>query len=100
MVFLDEFLKFLKKYQVIGLAVAFVISNASARLVSAIVNDIIMPVIGVLLPGGNWQVATVSLGPFHFLIGDFLSALLDFLLIALVVFLIVKWIIRTDITQK
>ena len=100
MSFVNEFLEFLKKYQVVGLAVAFVISNASAKLVSAIVADIIMPVVNVLIPGGEWQSSTFSLGPMNFLVGDFLAALLDFLIIAAVVFLIVKWVIRQDTTKK
>ena len=99
MSFLAELFEFLKKYKVIGLAVAFVISNSSAKLVSAIVNDIIMPIVGVLVPGGTWQSATLTVGPMHFLIGDFVSALLDFLLIALVVFMLVKWVVRKDFIE-
>ena len=48
-----EFSEFLKKYQVIGLAVAFIIGAASTKLVTALVNDIVMPIIAVAVPGGT-----------------------------------------------
>jgi large conductance mechanosensitive channel len=48
--FQEEFLDFLKKYQVIGLAVAVVIGAAATKLVTAVVSDIIMPIIAVLIP--------------------------------------------------
>ena len=53
--FSEEFMDFLKKYQVIGLAVAFVIGSAASTLVTALVKDIIMPFVGVLSPG--WVLA-------------------------------------------
>lgn len=46
-------MEFLKKHQVIGLAVAFIMGAAAAKLVSATVNDLIMPIIGALVPGGT-----------------------------------------------
>lgn len=98
--FVAEFLDFLKKYQVIALAVAFIIGLASTKLVTAFVNDIVMPIIGVLVPGGDWRTAAFQVGPIKFLIGDFVGAVLDFLIIAIVVFLIVKWVMKEDATQK
>ena len=58
--FSEEFMDFLKKYQVIGLAVAFVIGSAASTLVTALVKDIIMPFVGVLIPGGDWQSTVLS----------------------------------------
>ncbi len=95
-----EFLDFLKKYQVIGLAVAFIIGAASTKLVSALVNDIVMPFVGVLIPGGNWRTAVFWLGPVQLLIGDFAGALIDFFIIALVIFMIVKFLMREDTAAK
>ena len=82
----SEFADFLKKYQVIGLAVAFIIGAASTKLVTAIANDLVMPIVGALVPGGDWRLAILQVGPVKFLIGDFAGALIDFLIIALVVF--------------
>jgi len=98
--FSEEFMEFLKKYQVIGLAVAFVIGTAASTLVTALVKDIIMPFVGVVIPGGNWQTMVFEVGPVKFMPGDFASALINFVIIALVVFLLVKYIMKGDVTQK
>jgi len=94
--FIDEFMAFLNKHKVIGLAVAFIIGAAAAKLVSALVSDIIMPIIAVLVPGGDWRLATLDVGPVKFLIGDFAGAVIDFVIIAFVIFIIVKYMVKED----
>ncbi|MCX8174715.1 MAG: MscL family protein [Candidatus Micrarchaeota archaeon] len=94
--FVDEFMAFLNKHKVVGLAVAFIMGAAATKLVSAIVNDLIMPVISVLIPGGDWRAATLDVGPVKFLIGDFAGALIDFLIVALVIFLLVKYAVKDE----
>ena len=91
---IGEFKAFLLKHGIIALAVAVVIGGAVQKLVAAVVADLIMPIIGALTPGGNWRAATVSIGAVKLGLGDFLGAVLDFLIIALVVFLIVKMLVR------
>jgi large conductance mechanosensitive channel len=61
---IKEFLTFLKNYQVIGLAVAVIIGAAAGKLVSAFVNDIVMPIVGLLMPGGDWRTFSISLTAF------------------------------------
>lgn len=100
MPFVVEFAEFLKKYQVVGLAVAFIMGAAATKLVSALVNDIVMPVIAVLTPGGDWKTFQLALGPFKFMVGDFAGAVIDFVIVAAVVFAIVKMIMRGDATRK
>jgi large conductance mechanosensitive channel len=95
-----EFMEFLMKYQVIGLAVAFIIGAAATKMVTAAVTDIIMPVIAVLIPGGDWKKTELVLGPVKLLVGDFVGAIIDFVIIALVVFLIVKFMMKEDATKK
>jgi large conductance mechanosensitive channel len=73
----QEFMDFLMKYQVIGLAVAFIIGAAATKMVTATVNDIIMPIIAAIIPGGEWRTSVVQLGPIKLL----LVILLDLLLI-------------------
>src|SRR5574341_776374 len=92
--FMDEFMDFLNKYGVIGLAVAFVMGAAITKLVAALVTDLIMPIIGALIPGGDWRTATLSIGSINFLVGDFVGALIDFMIIAFVIFMIVKTIVK------
>lgn len=94
--FADEFLAFLNKHKVVGLAVAFIIGAAASKLVSALVQDIVMPIIGALTPSGDWRAATLQAGPVKFLIGDFAGAVIDFVIIAFVVFAIVKFAIKED----
>jgi len=98
--FKDEFMEFLKKYQVIGLAVAVVIGAAATKLVNSTVTDIIMPIIAVLTPNGNWRESVLQVGPIKFLLGDFIGAIIDFLIIGIVIFLTVKYIMKGDVSKK
>ncbi|MEM4348559.1 MAG: large conductance mechanosensitive channel protein MscL [Candidatus Anstonellaceae archaeon] len=99
--FVDEFLAFLNKHKVVGLAVAFIIGTAASKLVSSLVSDIIMPIIGVLLnaSGGEWREFVLQIGPIKLMFGSFLGALIDFLIIAFVVFLIVKYLVKEETKQ-
>ena len=97
---IQEFMEFLMKYQVIGLAVAFIIGAAATKMVTACVADIIMPVIAVLIPGGDWRTQVLQLGPVKLLIGDFVGAIIDFIIIALVVFIVVKYMMKGDTSKK
>jgi large conductance mechanosensitive channel len=86
-----EFIDFLSKYKVIGLAVAFIMGLYLGALVQALVNDLIMPVIGLALPGiDNLATIEVPVANQKFLIGDFLVALITFIIVAFVIFLLVK----------
>ncbi|MCS7124631.1 MAG: MscL family protein [Candidatus Bathyarchaeota archaeon] len=84
--FWNEFMDFISKYKVMGMAVAFILGLYLGALVQALVNDLIMPIITLILPGIEWE--AFALGPFR--IGHFIGALITFLLVAFVVFLIVK----------
>ena len=81
-----EFLDFISKYKVMGLAVAFIMGIYLGELVKALVNDLIMPVIQLVMPGVAWEEITV--GPFR--IGHFIGALITFLIITFVIFMLVK----------
>lgn len=85
-----EFLTFLKEYKIVSLAVAFVMGTASTALVNSLVKDILMPFIEPLFPSDSWKEATLIIGPFHIGYGSFLAELLNFLILALVIFLVVK----------
>ena len=98
---ISEFKDFLKEYKVTGLAVAFIIGVAATSLVKSLVDNIVMPLITPFIPGGAWQTATLNLGPFVFGWGAFLSALINFLIIAFVVFLIAKIVLKEEkVTKK
>jgi len=55
---IQEFKEFLNEYKVIGLAVAFIMGAAVNDLVKSLVNNIIMPFVGILIPGGAWQISS------------------------------------------
>jgi len=95
--FSQEFMDFLNKYGVIGLAVAFIIGGAAGTLVSSMVNDLLMPFINPLLQGGEWQKAELVLGPVRLLVGHFVGALINFIIIALVVFVLMKQLSKTGL---
>ncbi|MCX8200176.1 MAG: MscL family protein [Candidatus Micrarchaeota archaeon] len=98
---LQEFKEFLAEYKVIGLAVAFIMGAAVTTLVQSLVNNIIMPIVAVAIPGGDWTAATLALGPVVIGWGAFLAALLNFIIIALVVFMIAKMVLREEkVTKK
>jgi large conductance mechanosensitive channel len=83
---LNEFRNFIAKYKVLGLAVAFILGLYLGALVQALVNDLIMPIITLFLPGTAWD--ALMIGPF--LVGHFFGALLTFLIVVLVIFVLVK----------
>ena len=87
----NEFMDFVSKYKVIGLAVAFILGLYLGNLVQALVKDLIMPVIGLVLPGME-NLATFEVAVFSqsFLIGDFLVALITFIIVAFVIFILIK----------
>ena len=92
-----EFIDFINKYGVVGLAIGFIIGSASKDLVNALVADILMPVITFFIPGGAWKEATLSVGPVVLSLGHFVGALLDYLIIALIVFYLMKALKRTSL---
>lgn len=99
----QEFRLFLEKYGVVGLAIAFIIGAALTALVQALVADIITPLLKPLFAalGDDWKTATYDVGPFGpFALGHFLDALLSFLIIALFVFLVAKYVLREQAVGK
>ena len=89
-----EFMAFIGKAGVLGLAIGFIMGTYVGKVVSALVQDIIMPIPGAFIPGGQWQKAMVSLPidqGMNFAVGDFVSVIIDFLIVAVVVFFIAKY---------
>jgi large conductance mechanosensitive channel len=91
---LSGFKEFLLKQNIVALALAVVVGAALNKVVTAFVDDFIMPVVGVLSPGGNWRTAQWHLGPLNFGIGDFLSAVLGFVIVAFVAWRVAKLLIK------
>ena len=95
-----EFKEFIGKAGVIGLAIGFIFGAAIGKVVTALVGDLIMPIPGALVPEGDWRQAVFSVpigSGMNFKIGDFIGAIIDFLIIALVIFLIAKYAKKTGL---
>jgi large conductance mechanosensitive channel len=88
MSWISEFRAFALKGNALDLAVGVVIGGAFGKIVSALVDDVIMPLVSALLPGSEWRDFAIT--PLKFKLGHLLGATLDFLLIALVLFLVVQ----------
>jgi len=82
----NEFKDFISKYKVMGMAVAFILGLYLGTLVKALVDDLIMPIISLAIPGVEWEL--LVMGPFR--VGHFLGALLTFIVVAFVIFILVK----------
>jgi len=90
--FIDEFKAFAMKGNVIDLAVAVVIGAAFGKIVSSLVTNIITPVIGLIMGGINFSDLAYTLGDAEITYGVFIQSVIDFTLVALVIFVVVKGI--------
>lgn len=95
-----EFLEFLKKYGVIGLAIAVIIGGKANALVTALVDGLLMPIVTFFIPGGAWRTATLDLGPVHLLLGPIIGAAVDFVIVAWLVFWVSKKLFREEVVAK
>jgi len=95
-----DFMEFLKQYGVIGLAIAVVIGGKLNELVTAVVNGLLMPIVSVVLPSGNWREAVLSIGPVKLLPGLILGSLIDFMIVAWIVFMFAKKVLKEEKVAK
>ena len=94
---LAQFMKFLKETNAIALAMAVVIGGAVQKLVTAIVADIFMPLLGVILPSGEWRAWKIPLrGDAALAVGDVLGATVDFVIIAWVLYMVAGRLLKTQ----
>jgi large conductance mechanosensitive channel protein len=99
--FIAEFKEFINKGNVMDLAVGVIIGGAFQTIVNSLVNDLLMPILGAITGGVHFESWKVTLGagelenPATLTYGNFIAALINFLLMAIVLFLIVKILNRT-----
>ncbi|GIU68786.1 MAG: large mechanosensitive ion channel protein MscL [Candidatus Woesearchaeota archaeon] len=97
---LKEFTEFLKEYKVLALAIAFIMGVAINALIKSLVDNIIMPTITPFIPGGAWKTATIKLGPIVWGIGAFVGEFINFVIIAFVIFMMAKIVLKEDKVSK
>jgi large conductance mechanosensitive channel len=95
-----EFQQFLSRGNVVDLAVAVILGAAFGAIVTSLVNDIIMPLIGILLGGISFTSLMLEVGTAQVKYGNFIQALVNFLIIAFVVFMIVRSINKIQARYK
>ena len=88
--FMTEFKEFINKGNVMDMAVGMIIAGAFGKIVTALVDNILMPIVGMLLGGVNFAKLAVTVGDASIVYGAFIQAIIDFLIIAFVIFLLVK----------
>lgn len=88
--FIKEFKEFAMKGNIVDLAVAVIIGGAFGKIVTALTDTIIMPIISLLIGKGGVSDISFKVGETVFPIGGFLQAVIDFILIALVLFIMIK----------
>ena len=87
---LNEFKDFAMKGNVVDLAVWVVIGTAFGKIVSSLVESVIMPIVGILMQGKNFADLALGVGDAQLKYGAFIQAVVDFLIVAAVLFLVVK----------
>ena len=95
-----EFVGFLKQYGVIGLAIAVIIGGKFNELLKAFVDGLLMPIVGALTPSGDWRQLILELGPVKIQVGLMLGSLVDFVIVAGLVFVIAKKVLKEETVQK
>lgn len=98
---MQGFLEFVRTQGVVGLAVGFILGGAVSKVVSSVVTDIVNPVLGMVLGSvEGLKTMTLSIGSAEIMLGSFVSTLIDFLVVAAVVYFGVKKLGLENLDQK
>ena len=96
---LKEFREFIQRGSVIDLAVGVIIGGAFGAIVTSLVNDILMPLVGIVLGGVDFATLSIQVGDATILYGNFIQAIVNFVIIAFVIFLIVRSYNRLQVQE-
>lgn len=98
---MQGFLEFVRTQGVVGLAVGFILGGAVSKVVSSVVSDLINPILGMLLGSvEGLKTMTLVIGSAEIMVGNFISTLIDFLVVAAVVYFGVKKLGLENVDQK
>lgn len=98
--FLQEFKTFAMRGNVMDLAVGVIVGGAFSSITNSLINDIIMPIVGIFVSQASFADLTLSIGGAVITYGNFIQAVLNFVILAFVVFCMVKAVNRVAHTQK
>ncbi len=97
---LKEFRKFIAHGNVLDLAIGVIIGGAFGKIVTSLVDDILMPLIGIAIGGEDFAKLSVMVGKAEVKYGSFIQVVVQFLIIAFVIFMIVKVANKAGLTDK
>ena len=97
---IEEFKKFITRGNVLDLAVGVIVGSAFTGIVNSLVNNILTPIIGLLLGGVNFSGLSITIGEASIMYGAFIQSVIDFLITAFCIFLIVKFINKLTLLRK
>ena len=96
-----EFKEFISRGNVIDLAVGVIMGGAFGKIVTSLVNDIIMPLVGAIIGGINFTELSIKIKDSNIMYGNFIQNIVDFLIIAVCIFIMVKLVNKlNDLTKK
>lgn len=97
---LKEFKAFIAQGSVLDLAVGVIIGSAFGKITASLVGDIVMPIIGIFMGGIDFKKLAITVGTANVLYGNFIQTVIEFLIIAFVVFMIIKAATRAGLVEK
>ncbi|MDR0123822.1 MULTISPECIES: large conductance mechanosensitive channel protein MscL [Bacillus] len=89
---LKEFREFAVKGNVIDLAVGVIIGGAFGKIVTSLVNDLIMPLVGIIIGGHDFSNLAIKIGSAQILYGNFIQTVIDFLIISFSIFIFIRYL--------
>ena len=95
-----EFKEFIMRGNVLDLAVGVIIGGAFTAIVTSLVDDVIGPIIGMLCGGLDFSAVAITVGSAQLMVGNFIQAIINFLLVALCVFAIIKAVNKASNLRK
>lgn len=87
---INEFKEFISKGNVVDMAVGVIIGSAFSKIVSSLVNDILMPLIGLIIGGLDFTSLSIKIKDAEILYGSFIQNIVDFLIISICIFTVIK----------
>lgn len=97
---MKEFKEFVAKGNILDMAIGVIIGGAFGKIVTSLVNDVLMPLIGIITGGIDFTTLSVKVGEAELLYGNFIQSVIDFLIVALCIFFITKAIAKAPAKFK
>lgn len=97
---IKEFKEFISRGNVVDLAVGVIMGSAFGKIVTSLVNDIIMPLVGIIIGGIDFTSLSIKIKDSTIMYGSFIQNVVDFLIVAICIFVMVKMINKLNNLNK